>query len=86
MQSSLISKIEKANRYAGEPDRVAFSQLKVAFRGGHNIHDVSLDYGKWKCSCFFFGSWDACSHTMALERILGEMIPHENVTPVESAH
>ena len=33
MQSSLIGKIEKANRYAQETDRVTFHELSVNFRG-----------------------------------------------------
>ena len=85
MQSSLIGKIEKAKRYAEEPDRITVSQLKVAFRGGHNIHDVGLDNGKWSCSCSFFATWNTCSHTMALERILGVMIPQTGAVPAEGS-
>jgi hypothetical protein len=33
MHSSLIGKIEKANRYARERDRITFDQLGVTFRG-----------------------------------------------------
>ena len=77
MQSSLIGKIEKAKRYAQETDRVTFSELSVNFRGKNNNYTTGYRDGKWHCSCRFFASWGLCSHTMALERILGDMLPEE---------
>ena len=77
MQSSLIGKIEKAKRYAQEPERITFSGLSVKFRGENNEYRVEYQDGKWRCSCGFFSSWGVCSHTMALEKILGEMLPRE---------
>ena len=80
MQSSLIGKIEKAKRYAQEPERVTFSELSVKFQGENNDYATEYKEGKWHCSCHFFSSWGVCSHTMALERILGNMLPKEAVT------
>jgi hypothetical protein len=80
MQSSLIGKIEKAKRYAEEKDRVTFCELSVKFRGENDSYDISYHDGKWHCSCNFFSSWQTCSHTMALEKILGEMLPEEALT------
>ncbi len=80
MQSSLIGKIEKAKRYAQEKDRVTFSELTVKFRGENDIYETSYHDGKWHCTCNFFSSWGTCSHTMALERILGDMLPEEALT------
>ena len=77
MQSSLIGKIEKANRYAQETDRITFSELSVKFRGDNNTYDTSYKEDKWHCSCDFFSHWGLCSHTMALEKILGSMLPPE---------
>ena len=77
MQSSLIGKIEKAKRYAQEPERVIFSELSVKFRGENNNYITEYKEGKWHCSCHFFSSWGLCSHTMALERILSNMLPKE---------
>jgi hypothetical protein len=74
MHSSLIGKIEKARRYAQERDRVSFTAFRTTFRGEHDSYDVGFDGTKWHCTCNFFGSWGLCSHTMALERILGEML------------
>ena len=80
MQSSLIGKIEKAKRYAQEKDRVTFSELSVKFRGENDNYNISYRDSKWHCSCHFFSSWGTCSHTMALERILGNMLPEEALT------
>lgn len=80
MHSSLIGKIEKAKRYAQETERVAFSQFLVKFRGEHDNYETGYSDGKWHCTCRFFSSWGTCSHTMALERILGKMLPAEAMT------
>ncbi len=80
MQSSMIGKIEKAKRYAQETDRVTFSEFSVKFRGEHNDYYTGYKDGKWHCTCPFFSSWGLCSHTMALERILGNMLPKEAIT------
>jgi hypothetical protein len=77
MQSSLIGKIEKAKRYAQETDRITFSEFSVNFRGEHDTYITSLKDGKWRCSCSFFPSWGLCSHTMAMERVLANMLPKE---------
>ena len=83
MQSSLISKIEKAKRYAQERDRVTFSEFSLNFRGEHDNHTLSYNTGKWHCSCYFFSTCGQCSHRMAMERILGEMLPREPLRSVE---
>lgn len=75
MQSSLIGKIEKAKRYALEPERIAFNRFEATFRGEHNDYAVSYEQGQWRCSCAFFVTREICSHTMALEKIMGEMLP-----------
>ena len=77
MQSSLIGKIEKAKRYAQETDRITFSDFSVKFRGEHDSYVTGLKDGKWHCTCSFFGTWKVCSHTMAMERVLGNMLPKE---------
>ena len=79
MQSSFIGKVEKAKRYAQEPDRVTLSEFAVDFRGEHGTYAVSYKNGKWHCSCHFFSQRGLCSHTMALQRLLAEMLPKEDV-------
>ena len=80
MRSSLIGKIEKAKRYARETERITFSELSVKFRGEHSNYTTRYRDGKWHCSCHFFSNWGLCSHTMALERTLGNMLPKEALT------
>ena len=80
MQSSLIGKIEKAKRYAQEKERITFRELSVKFRGENDDYTVGYQDEKWHCSCHFFSNWGLCSHTMALEKILGDMLPEEALT------
>jgi hypothetical protein len=79
MQSSLIGKIEKAKRYAQEKDRVLFTDFRVSFRGDNDSYLLSYGDGKWSCSCNFFSVRGMCSHTMALQRMLADMLPQEAV-------
>jgi hypothetical protein len=81
VQSSLIGKIQKAKQYAEEPERIRVQQLQVHFDGENGDHEVSYEDGKWNCSCHFFAGWGICCHTMALERILGVMVPQKQVYP-----
>lgn len=74
MDYGLIGKIEKAKRYAEERERIEFKQFKVEFKGKHNQHIVTYDDGQWHCNCDFFQSRGRCSHSMALETILDEMV------------
>jgi len=82
MDSGMISKIEKAKRYATETDRVRFDSFQVTFRGDNTDHVVTFDHGTWDCDCRFFSQRGVCSHTMALERILGAMIPTPSAAAV----
>jgi hypothetical protein len=75
MQSSLIGKIEKARRYAQEPSRITFHEMRVSFRGENDVHEVNYHEGTWRCTCDFFASWGRCCHTMAMEKILIDMLP-----------
>jgi hypothetical protein len=76
MNSSMISKIEKAHRYAQEPDRVTFQQFSATFRGGHNDYVVTLNGDHWDCNCHTFESHmiGTCSHIMALQQMLSPML------------
>ena len=85
MQSSLIGKIEKAKRYSQDRGRVTFSGLTVQFRGDNDTYTTKFEGGKWHCSCHFSSTWGVCSHVMALERILSDMLPQEAITVPEPA-
>jgi hypothetical protein len=76
MNSGMIGKIEKAHRYAQEPERIQVSQFAATFRGGHDTYDVSLKDGEWTCSCHTFESHmvGTCSHIMAIQLALAPML------------
>ena len=71
MYSSLISKIEKAKRYAEEPQRITFQGLEVRFRGDNDSHTVSLQGDEWSCQCEHFHTSGLCAHAMTLQRLFG---------------
>ena len=74
MDSSIIGKIEKARHYAEQKDRVHITSFAATFQGNHNEYDVRFEDGAWRCECHFFATREICSHTMALQRILSEML------------
>ena len=76
MDYALIGKIEKAKIYAAEPERIQFDNFSVRLSGDNDsIHEVSYNGGEWSCDCSFFSTRNFCSHTMAMERVLGTMLP-----------
>jgi hypothetical protein len=77
MHSSLIGKVEKANRYARELDRITIDRVSLTFRGDNDTHHVSLDAGQWHCTCHYFESWSSCVHLLTLQKIFGIMLPEE---------
>ena len=79
MNSSMIGKIEKAHRYAREPERIRFDSLTATFRGGHDDYTVRLVDGTWECSCHTFASHvvGTCSHVMAMQQILAPMLTED---------
>ncbi len=56
MNSAMIGKIEKAHRYAQEPERIQFQSFAATFQGGHDAYEVAFDDGQWTCSCHTFES------------------------------
>ena len=70
MYSSLIGKIEKAKRYAQQPERADIRSLSVVFRGDHDEYRVTYENGTWGCDCSFFTGNGTCSHTMAFQRMI----------------
>ena len=55
MQSTIVTKAEKAHRYAQEPDRLRISALEATFEAGGGTHVIRLGEGGWTCDCDF---WD----------------------------
>ena len=83
MDSGMIGKIQKSKRYAEEPERIRFERFLVSFEGTNSEHTVEYKNGAWQCSCNFFATRGVCSHTMAMERLLGVMLPAEAMAHAE---
>lgn len=75
MDYGMIGKVEKARRYAQEPDRFQVDTFSITFRGDNNNHRVDFEKGKWQCDCEFFHLRGVCCHTMALERLFENLLP-----------
>ncbi len=84
MDYGMIGKIEKARRYSEQTERIQFEQFTVTFNGENNPHTVMYAEGSWHCDCNFFASRGVCSHTMAMERILGQMLTIATSVPEEN--
>ena len=85
MDSGMISKIQKAKRYAEERERATFASFQVTFEGEHDTYRVGYTAGEWTCQCSFFHQRGICSHTMAMERILGPMLKAQAEPAAEEA-
>ena len=79
MNSSMIGKIEKAHRYAKEPERVRVESIESTFHGSHDNYRVGLTDGQWHCSCHTFSSHALgnCAHVMALQQLLAPMLSED---------
>ncbi len=74
MDTSIIGKIEKAKRYAEQKERVSITSFAATFKGNHDQYNIRFEDGAWRCECHFFATREVCSHTMAMQRILDEML------------
>ncbi len=77
MDSSIIGKVDKARKYAEETERVSVTSFQATFHGKHDVYEVVFDSGSWLCQCLFFTTRGVCSHTMALQRILEDVLSTE---------
>jgi hypothetical protein len=74
VQSGMMGKVEKAMRYAHEPDRVAIHRLEATFAGDNGSHTVTLDGEHWNCDCHLFEQAGGCTHTLAVQKMLDPML------------
>ena len=75
MQSSLHGMIDKAHRYAEEPERVQFARLEAQVRGDNSDHTVTLADGRLSCNCDHYAYEGLCAHVLTVERLLKTYIP-----------
>jgi hypothetical protein len=74
VHSSMIGKVEKAMRYAHEPDRVKITRFTGSFAGDNGSHTITLDGETWHCDCHLFESAGGCTHTLAVQKMLDPML------------
>lgn len=78
---NVVSDVDKAHRYAAEPDRISFISFDVTFHGENNDHHTSYSVENgWQCDCEFFHTRGVCVHTMAMEHIVKGMIEPNSQT------
>ena len=79
MNSGMIGKIDKAHRYASEPERMKIGTFSATFRGSHDDYSVSLDDHGWHCTCHTFEAHalESCPHVMAAQQMLSPMLTEE---------
>jgi len=70
MQSTIVTKAEKARRYAQEPDRLRITVIEATFEAGGGSHVLCLGADGWACDCEFFVANDVCPHAEAASRML----------------
>ncbi|MBZ0295597.1 MAG: hypothetical protein K8L99_23775, partial [Anaerolineae bacterium] len=80
---NVVSHVEKAVRYADEKDRIEFLKFDATFQGNNSDHHVTYDNGVWDCDSVSFKVRGVSSHTIAMERLLKGMLPHEKVAVTE---
>jgi len=75
-ESTYISKIEKAKRYADERNkRIEFQTFTVTVQGDNSTHTLSFKDGKFYCDDPYFQTHGYSAHTMTMERVLEGMMP-----------
>ena len=50
MHSSLVTKVEKAHRYARERDRFSVGTMAVSVKGDNDVHTIELSTDGWHCT------------------------------------
>ena len=84
MHSAIHGFIEKAHRYAEEPERVQISALSASIHGDNSDHLVTLANGRLTCNCDHHRIEGLCAHVITVERVLKRHLP-ENSAPYPGA-
>lgn len=63
----LLRKIEKAKKYAQEPERFFMDDKKARMVSTHATRELVKTARGWECSCDFYQKHKICSHVLAVE-------------------
>lgn len=77
MNSGLIGKIEKAHRYAQQPERLRIDSLTATFSGDNSSYQLSLQNERWSCDCHTYQTFRDCQHVMAAQQMLHPMLSED---------
>jgi hypothetical protein len=72
MQSTIVTKAEKAHRYAQERDRLQIRAIEGTFESGGGSHVIRLGEAGWSCDCEFSQAHGVCPHVEAASRMLDD--------------
>ncbi|MBI5877239.1 MAG: hypothetical protein HZB53_06290 [Chloroflexi bacterium] len=76
MDSGAPDTLQAATKLADEKDeRIHFQSFEVEVSGEGVRHRTAYDHGTWSCDCESYKTHAQCSHTVAMKRTLGRMIP-----------
>lgn len=79
MQSALHGMIEKAHRYADEPERTRLTSLTAAVHGSNGDYTVQLKGGRLHCDCDHHQHEGLCAHVLTVERLFKRHLPQDVV-------
>lgn len=71
---NIVSDVKKAHRYSEEKERLTILAFDATFQGDNKEHQVTYQQGKWNSTSAFFKTHGVCAYSMAMERILGDMV------------
>lgn len=71
---NIVSDVKKAKRYSEETDRITIVSFDATFAGDNKNHNISYDNGNWDSDSSYFRTHGIGAFTMAMERILGDMV------------
>lgn len=71
---NIVSDVKKAKRYSEETERIAIRSFEATFRGDNKDHIITYNNGLWSSTSSYFQQHGIGAFTMAMERILGDMV------------
>ena len=86
MNSGLIGKIQKAHRYAEQPERLQIRTLTATFNGDNDSYELALQDNAWTCNCHTFQTFGDCQHVMAAQLLLRPMLSEDALGSTHAAY
>src|SRR5690606_12035898 len=78
--SARVSHDAQPRTHAAGADRLTLQPLNCAQPGGHAGHPLTLQGAELHCDCHGFQNHGTCTHVMALQKILADMLTEDQRT------